>query len=94
MNRLYEHAADANSDEDFQKAADRLSSRIHILHMKLAKLNDVLYAKDIDEDDEAYDGIMSLVEDYLNAACIRNRLKNREAAMSKKDVVVYAYCSY
>lgn len=94
LNRLYEHAADANSDEDFQKAADRLSGRIHILHMKLAKLNQVLYAKDIDAADEAYDGIMSLIEDYLNAARIRDRLKNRETAMSKKDVVVYAYCSY
>ena len=97
LNRLNEHAADANSDEDFQKAADRLSSRIHILRMKLAKLNPVLYAKDErDEDDDAFydDDVSFLVEDYLNAARIRDRLKNRETAMSKKDVVVYAYCSY
>lgn len=98
LNRLYEHAADANSDEDFQKAADRLSGRIHTLHMKLAKLNQVLYAKDErDEDDDAFyddDDLSFLVEDYLNAAHIRDRLKGRETAMSKKDVVVYAYCSY
>lgn len=96
LNRLYEHAADANSDEDFQKAADRLSGRIHSLHMKLAKLNPVLYAKDErDEDDDFYDDDVSfLVEDYLNAARVRTRLKGRETAMSKKDVVVYAYCSY
>ena len=98
LNRLYEHAADANSDEDFQKAADRLSGRIHILRMKLAKLNPVLYAKDErDEDDEAtfYDDDVSLlIEDYLNAARVRTRLKGIETAMSKKDVVVYAYCSY
>lgn len=100
LNRLYEHAADANSDEDFQKAADRLSRRIHILRMKLAKLNPVLYAKDDsrDEDDDAAfyddDDISFLVEDYLNAARIRTRLKGMETAMSKKDVVVYAYCSY
>lgn len=99
LNRLYEHAADANSDEDFQKAADRLSRRIHSLHMKLAKLNPVLYAKDErDEDDNAAfyddDDLSFLVEDYLNAARVRTRLKGRETAMSKKDVVVYAYCSY
>lgn len=98
LNRLYEHAADANSDEDFQKAADRLSGRIHILRMKLAKLNPVLYAKDErDEDDDATfydDDISFLVEDYLNAARVRTRLKGIETAMSKKDVVVYAYCSY
>ena len=99
LNRLYEHAADANSDEDFQKAADRLSGRIHILRMKLAKLNPVLYAKDSrDEDDDAAfyddDDLSFLVEDYLNAARVRTRLKGRETAMSKKDVVVYAYCSY
>ena len=99
LNRLYEHAADANSDEDFQKAADRLSSRIHSLHMKLAKLNPILYAKeerDEDKDDASFydDDVSFLVEDYLNAARIRDRLKSRETAMSKKDVVVYAYCSY
>lgn len=94
LNRLYEHAADANSDEDFQTAADRLADRIHTLHMKLAKLNDVLYAKEVDEDDYAYDGIICLIEDYLNAARIHTRLKGMETAMSKKDVVVYAYCSY
>lgn len=95
LNRLYEHAADANSDEDFQKAADRLSGRIHILRMKLAKLNPVLYAKDVDDDDAFYDDDVSfLVEDYLNAARVRTRLKGIETAMSKKDVVVYAYCSY
>lgn len=94
LNRLYEHAADANSDEDFQTAADRLADRIHTLHMKLAKLNDVLYAKEVDEDDYAYDDIICLIEDYLNAARIRTRLKGIETAMSKKDVVVYAYCSY
>lgn len=100
LNRLYEHAADADSDEDFQKAADRLSGRIHILRMKLAKLNPVLYAKDErDEevDDAAFyddDDLSFLVEDYLNAARVRTRLKGIETAMSKKDVVVYAYCSY
>lgn len=99
LNRLYEHAADADSDEDFQKAADRLSRRIHSLHMKLAKLNPILYAKeerDEDEDATFYDDddISFLIEDYLNAARIRTRLKGRETAMSKKDVVVYAYCSY
>ena len=99
LNRLYEHAADANSDEDFQKAADRLSRRIHILRMKLAKLNPILYAKDDsrDEDDDAFyddDDLSFLVEDYLNAARVRVRLKGRDTAMSKKDVVVYAYCSY
>ena len=95
LNRLYEHAADANSDEDFQKAADRLSGRIHILRMKLAKLNPVLYAKDMDDEDAFYDYDVSfLIEDYLNAARVRARLKGRETAMSKKDVVVYAYCSY
>ena len=97
LNRLYEHAADANSDEDFQKAADRLSARIHSLRMKLAKLNPVLYAKDErDEDDDAFydDDVSFLIEDYLNAARVRARLKGRETAMSKKDVVVYAYCSY
>ena len=99
LNRLYEHAADANSDEDFQKAADRLSRRIHILRMKLAKLNPILYAKDSrDEDDDAAfyddDDTSFLIEDYLNAARVRTRLKGRETAMSKKDVVVYAYCSY
>lgn len=100
LNRLYEHAADANSDEDFQKAADRLSRRIHILRRKLAKLNPILYAKDdsMDEDDDAAfyddDDLSFIVEDYLNAARVRTRLKGRETAMSKKDVVVYAYCSY
>jgi len=95
LNRLYEHAADANSDEDFQTAADRLSRRIHNLRAKLAKLNPVLYAKDMDEGDDFYDDEVSfLIEDYLNAARIRTRLKGRETAMSKKDVVVYAYCSY
>ena len=67
--------------------------------MKLAKLNPVLYAKDDsrNEDDDAFyddDDLSFLVEDYLNAARVRVRLKGRETAMSKKDVVVYAYCSY
>ena len=69
--------------------------------MKLAKLNPVLYAKDErDEegDDAAFyddDDLSFLVEDYLNAARVRTRLKGRETAMSKKDdTVVYAYCSY
>ena len=67
--------------------------------MKLAKLNPVLYAKDErDEDDDAAfyddDDLSFLVEDYLNAARVRTRLKDIETAISKKDVVVYAYCSY